>query len=631
MFPVNVKLPLWKQPLVLVFYLMRINYNLVLLFVLLCSQINVSAQTPCENGYAGPYPCDNIDLIAHVTTADIDGSTTNEVWGWTDALDSTEYVILGASTGVYFFDISNPISPVKLGKLPTHSFNSTWRTFRIYQNYLFVCSEASNHGMQVFDLTRLRNVASPPEIFTEDAHYSGFSNCHTLAICEETGYAYACGTNTYAGGLHIVNIQNPLVPVIAGGYDLNGYTHESLVMVYNGPDEDYTGHTVAFCFNGQVELPVTIVDVTDPTDASTISLSTYPDKRYCHQGWLTEDGGYMLIDDELDEYYGFVDSLHTIIFDVHDLDNPAYMGFHVGGTTIDHNQIVKGNLVFQSNYTNGLDVLDVSEIADTILSPVAYFDHFPNNDNKVFQGEWMSYPFFESGIIPVTDIYNGMFLLQPDLMKISGSATSCSHDPLSLALFVEQGFQGPYSLTVDGLPPGASFEFSPPSGEGEFGTITLTGLDALSGLHTFQFTVEGSYFDFEEDWSVDLETPSVWYADADADGFGIATDSLLSCLPPIGYVDQPGDCDPADPGIYPGAPGTADCIDNNCNGDIDGWENPDCFDLDGDHVITTNDVQIFMGNFNCSGSDCLADFNQSGSTDITDLIMLISDFGETCP
>jgi choice-of-anchor B domain-containing protein len=611
-------------------YFLRWNDNLMVCFVLFFLQISVLAQTPCQNGFAGPYACENINLLAHIPSSSIENSTTNEVWGWTDALDGNEYVILGASKGVFFFDIANPVAPVYLGKLPTHTNNSTWRTFRVYQNFLFVCSEASGHGMQIFDLTRLRDVEAAPEVFSEDAHYSGFSNCHTLAISEETGYAFACGTNTYSGGLHIVNIQNPLAPVIAGGYELNGYTHEAVVVQYSGPDVDYIGKTVAFCFNGQSQSPVTIVDVTDPTDASTISLSDYPNQGYCHQGWLTEDGGYMMINDELDEINNLVDSLHTIIFDMHDLDNPVYMGFHVGGTSIDHNLIVKGNLVFQSNYTDGLTILDVTNIADTVLMPVAFFDHFPSHDNPVFQGEWMSYPHFQSGVVPVTDINNGMFLLQPDLISVAAPNQVCALDSILVNVYFEFGFEGPFTVQDLIIPDGASFEFNPPSTIPGLGTLVIHQIENLSGLQQIEFTIAGQYYRFSETFLVEIEQPQTWYEDLDLDGYGNQNVSFISCNQPVGYASETGDCDLLNALIYPGAPGTSDGIDNNCDTLIDGFEAQLCFDLDGDLLITTTDIQIFMGNLNCSGSECIADFNENGMTDVTDLMILISDFGEYC-
>jgi|JI10StandDraft_1071094.scaffolds.fasta_scaffold21497_7 choice-of-anchor B domain-containing protein len=603
----------------------------VIVFVLVFFSFFAKAQTLCENGYAGIYPCENVDLIAHVESIELDGATTNEVWGWTDPLFQKEYVLLGASTGLYFYDITNPVIPIKVGFLPTATFNSSWRTFRTFQNYVFVCSEASGHGMQIFDLTRLRDVVNPPEVFSEDAHYSGFGNCHTLAICEEVGYAYACGTSTFSGGLHIVNIQDPLNPIIAGGYDLNGYTHESNVMVYNGPDPDYLGRTIAFCFNGSVELPVTIVDVTDPLDASTISISTYPQKRYCHQGWLTEDGGYMLIDDELDEYFDLVDSLHTIIFDVHDLDAPVYMGFHVGGTSIDHNQIIQGNICYQSNYTAGFEMIDVSNVSEASLQNVGYFDHFPSNNSQVFQGEWMSYPYFESGIIPVTDIYNGMFLLRPGFMDVLAPDTLCNLEILQLNVIIKEGFAGPFELEFIDLPEGFIPVYDLSNTSSPQNLLIEFDLPLFSGNLQFELVVNGLYYSYSEAVNVVITQPSLFYADSDGDGFGDDFITTFMCESNDGYAFTGGDCNDTDPFIFPDAPGTWENIDNDCNEIIEDDEFYACSDLNNDSFITVLDIQILMGDLFCSGQDCVADINSDGITNITDLIILISDFGEVCP
>jgi choice-of-anchor B domain-containing protein len=586
------------------------------------------SQIPCDNGLAGIYECENVDLLAHITPSEIDGALTNEVWGWTDPLNGNEYVLLGASTGMYFFDISNPLEPIKLGHLPKHTFNSLWRTFRTYNNYLFICSEANDHGMQIFDLTRLRDVENPPVIFTEDAHYNGFGDCHTLAINEETGYAYACGTATYSGGLHIVNIQNPLAPFIAGGYDLNGYTHEAGVWVYDGPDIDYSGRTIAVCFNGSVNEPLTIVDVTDPSDATTISLTAYPQQNYCHQGWFTQDKGYLLVNDELDEYYNFADSLHTHIFDVHDLDNPIYMGYHVGGTAIDHSLYIVGNLSFQSNYTDGLSILDVSAVADTVLTRVAYFDHFPGGDPEIFQGEWMNYPYFQSGVIPVTDIYNGFFLLKPDFIKVTGPAQACSTDGFNLNLEIIAGFQGPYSISWEGLPNGFVAQVSTVAVDAF--AIDFTTPQIPGGEFSFQLIVQGAYFSYAETINITLIEPVLWYADVDQDGFGVGENTLFHCFQPDGYASVAGDCDDANASVFPTNPGTQDGLDNNCSGFIDEGEIEICADLDNDGLVEVDDLYLFTSDFLCTGNDCIADYNQDGITNITDLFVLISDFGEFC-
>ena len=81
------------------------------------------------------------------------------------------------------------------------------------------------HGMQVFDLTQLLSGGVSVQ-FVETAHYAGFGNAHNIAINEATGFAYAVGSNTYGGGLHIMNITNPSNPVFAGGFSNDGYTHD---------------------------------------------------------------------------------------------------------------------------------------------------------------------------------------------------------------------------------------------------------------------------------------------------------------------------------------------------------------------------------------------------------------------
>lgn len=600
----------------------------VLLMASLFLGVPAISQTPCENGLAGIYECENVNLLAHVAPSDIDGVLTNEVWGWTDPLDGKEYVILGTSTGVYFFDIIDPVHPVKLGYLPKHTFNSLWRTLRTYQNYLFVCSEANGHGMQVFDLTRLRDVENPPVTFDEDAHYNGFGNCHSIAINEEVGYAYACGTSTYAGGLHIVNIQNPLEPVIAGGYDLNGYTHEAGVWIYDGPDTEHTGKTIAICFNGNVSEPLTIVDVTDPSDATTVSLTAYPQQSYCHQGWFTQDKAYLLVNDELDEYNGLADSLHTHIFDVHDLDNPVYLGYHNGGTAIDHNLYIIGNIAFQSNYTDGFVMLDVSDVADTSLQRVAWFDHYPGGDPEIFQGEWMNYPYFGSGIIPVTDIYNGMFLLQPDFVRVSGPENVCSDDVLVIIIELLPGFEGPFELEWLSLPEG--MVVSSQLTENDEISVSLSMSGITDGIHEVSFVVHGSHFHYTEHFSINVQNPVIWYSDFDGDGYGTDDSVLFECYQPADYAPVNGDCNDQNEFVSPGASGSQDDVDSNCNGIIDETESQICADLNNDGRVDVDDLYILNGNYDCTGVDCIADINQDGSVNTGDLIIFLLDFGEFC-
>ena len=140
---------------------------------------------------------------------------------------------MGKANGTAFVDVSDPAAPRYLGDLPSYQrdpgsgepvetiFN-VWRDIKVYKDHAFVVSEEPSHGMQVFDLSRLRGVTEP-QSFDEDAHYSFIvdgpesaldppeidpsdpplitvDNAHNIAINEESGFAYAIGTSTCGGG-----------------------------------------------------------------------------------------------------------------------------------------------------------------------------------------------------------------------------------------------------------------------------------------------------------------------------------------------------------------------------------------------------------------------------------------------
>ena len=74
--------------------------SFILLFL---SQIFYS-QSSCENGFAGNYPCNDYDLLSHISNSDIAGSGTegNDSWGWTDTQTGKEYAIIGVNDGTAF-------------------------------------------------------------------------------------------------------------------------------------------------------------------------------------------------------------------------------------------------------------------------------------------------------------------------------------------------------------------------------------------------------------------------------------------------------------------------------------------------------------------------------------------------
>ncbi|SDG66456.1 choice-of-anchor B domain-containing protein [Lentzea fradiae] len=368
---------------------------------------------PCVDGKADIYPCKNVDLLSVLPLSAIGGGNGNDIWGWTDPSSGKEYAIVGRTNGTAFVDVSTPTAPKYLGNLPSNGGSSSWRDMKVYKDHAFVVADnISGHGMQVFDLTRLRTVTTP-QTFTADALYRDFGPAHNIAINEETGYAYAIGSNTCRGGPHMVDIRTPKQPVNAGCVSEDGYTHDNQCVVYRGPDAGFQGREI--CFNSN-EDTLTIVDVTDKSSPRQLVRKGYSGSQYSHQGWLTEDQRYFLLDDELDESSSSDKRTKTYVWDLQSLANPVHIGTYTSpATAIDHNQYIKGRYSYQANYQAGLRILDVSGVASGQLTEAGFFDIYPSGDAARFNGAWSNYPYFASGIVVISGIEQGLVVVRPNL------------------------------------------------------------------------------------------------------------------------------------------------------------------------------------------------------------------------
>jgi choice-of-anchor B domain-containing protein len=384
----------------------------------------------CEDGQADQFECSQVDILSFLPVAGIGGgrgAETNDVWGWTDAQTGREYALVGRTDGTAFIDVTDANDPVYLGNLPKTlgSRGNAWRDIKVYKDHAFIVADgAGEHGMQVFDLTRLRDVTNAPVTFDEDAHYDGIASAHNIVINEESGFAFGVGVNsggeTCGGGLHMIDIQEPTQPTFRGcfadpatGNNSTGYSHDALCIGYDGPDTEHAGKEICF---GSNETALSIADVTDKDNPVAISSADYPNVGYAHQGWITEDHRYFFMNDEGDESNSVqagqpMPGTRTLIWDIEDLDDPVMVKEHFGSTfTIDHNLYIKGDLMYQSNYVSGLRILDVSDPENP--EEVGFFDTVPWSEEVTFDGSWSNYPFFESGTIVVTSGKEGVFFLK---------------------------------------------------------------------------------------------------------------------------------------------------------------------------------------------------------------------------
>ena len=290
----------------------------------------LGGQVDCADGEATAFGCSEVDLVAYMPVSQLGGARgvrVNDIWGWTDPETNRDYAIVGRSDGTSFVDVTDPPNPFLVGNLPKTEVapRSSWRDMKVYMDHVFVVSDnAPGHGVQVFDLTRLREYDGEPLALTEDARYDEVGSVHNIVINEETGFAYAVGASgegdTCGGGLHMIDIREPKNPTFAGcfadertGRSGTGYSHDAQCVIYNGPDTEHHGKEICF---GSNETGLSIADVTDKENPVALSVAEYPNVGYTHQGWLTEDQAWFYMNDETDETGGQVSNTRTLIYDV---------------------------------------------------------------------------------------------------------------------------------------------------------------------------------------------------------------------------------------------------------------------------------------------------------------------------
>ncbi len=470
-------------------------------FLFLLNIFAISAQTPCSGGMAGSYPCNGITLQAYISSATMGAGEAHDSWGWTDVDgDGREYAVVALDNGTAFVDISDPVNPVYLARLNTHTGTSLWRDVKIYNNHAYIVSDANgNHGVQIFDLTRLRSLTgSPVKTYTKnhvDGRYTGVGSAHNIIINQDTGYLYILGSSLNSGAPRILDLSNATSPSVAGNISSTyGYCHDAQVVIYDGPDPDHQGKELLIGSFSSSDY-VKILDVSDKSNISEISQVTYTSQSYTHQGWFTEDKRFFIVGDEVDEEdHGF--NTRTLVFDMQDLDNPILYYTYYGPTlAIDHNGYVRGNRFYLANYAAGMRILKVDGLYDASpsMTEVNYFDTYPTSNTASFNGTWNVFPFFESGNLIATGFGNenisgdgGLFILKDPLYDNEDPVAICQAYTATL-----NAITGTVTINASDIDGGSTDNFGIVSSTIE-GQTTFT-CDDVGNTFNVTLTVEDDY------------------------------------------------------------------------------------------------------------------------------------------
>ena len=317
-----------------------------------------------------------------------------DITGYVDAQTSREYALVGFgehchsnceiddATGVYIVDVTDPSSPTLIETI--HTVNGF--DLKTYKHYLYVVNGEgeginNDHRGTIYDIQDLSN---PKKV-------GGFPSSHNAFIDEEKGLLV-----TSLEGLNIYDIKtNPERPTLLwSSGDARG--HDATIV----GDWLYDFH----------EYETNIYNISDPESPRLITKINPPPStiQYHHSGWPTEDGNYLIINDEGVGAFGGND---ITIWDISIGGLPRLAYKYNNANSIVHNVQVVGDKAYFSFYTAGIQVFDISNPESPVI--LCQYDTSPRYNVPTFNGAWGIYAFMPSGNILISDVENGLFIFSP--------------------------------------------------------------------------------------------------------------------------------------------------------------------------------------------------------------------------
>ena len=219
------------------------------------------------------------------------------------------------------------------------------------------------------------------------------------------------------------------------------------------------------------------------------------------------------------------------------------------------------------------------------------------------------------------------FVLEGDVAFTSSSVTDQETPvfndlsiPLTYGEYYEVSFYDEDLVSDNDYVGTASFYATGP------GVYTIYGGGNVAVIDIVE-TISAEFFDSEI--ITVFEELEVW-ADIDGDGYGDINSPVNGCdsANTTPYAFNSEDCNDSEAAIYPGAPGTFEGIDNNCDEIIEGDEE---LAIEGcmDPIASNYDPSATVSDDSCIYIECPGDFNSDGTITVNDLLELLAEFGCT--
>ena len=216
---------------------------------------------------------------------------------------------------------------------------------------------------------------------------------------------YSCisdGDSLDFAPLRLFDISDPTNPTVISDFsNIDGF-------IFSQVHDTYVRDDLAYLNLGPSGFMVAdFSDPSAPVSMGSLRPSDYLQSGYNHSGWLSEDGStYFMADEDhgMDLKVLDVTALPDLtVVDTIDAGNESRF-------SIPHNQIVHGDYLYGSYYYDGLQVWDISD-----RNNIQRIMHYPTSQiepRQRFEGAWGVYPFLPSGNILVSDMQEGLFVIE---------------------------------------------------------------------------------------------------------------------------------------------------------------------------------------------------------------------------
>lgn len=333
---------------------------------------------------------------------------------WGLAVNGREYAVLGGARHVLFFDVTEPTTPQLVGKYEGTA-TTVWREFKSYKNRIYAVSDATTEGLMIFDLSHAEDTIVRTYWSNEL-----FNKAHTITLDTTSGRIYLNGGDATLGIIVLDISQNPDLPTFITHATFQG----------GGLHDSYVRNDTIYASSGYSGFY--IYDMKDPLNP--VLLADINTGGYNHNSWMNTAGTHIYYTEEIPAGRPV---------QIVDLQNLALGEIEVAGsfldkfsvdngsnTAIPHNVYIKDDILFNSQYEDGLLAYDISNPTQPVL--LAEYDTHPENATYTgYFGNWGNYPWLPSGNIIAGDMQNGLYMLR---LKDNSVGTKAPENQLAVQL-----------------------------------------------------------------------------------------------------------------------------------------------------------------------------------------------------